>query len=71
MFSSSDSAMTCLMPSALQKAVASSSSRLGNEQDLAVTAMALSPSVSWATFSKKVESTPLENATATLPSSRR
>ena len=66
-----DSTMTCLMPSALQKAVASSSSRLGNEQDLAVTAMALSPSVSWATFSKKVESTPLENATATLPSSRR
>ena len=35
--------------------------------DVAVTAMARSPRVSWATLSKKVESTPAEKATATLP----
>ena len=44
---------------------------LGKEQLRAVTAIALSPSVSCATFNKNVESTPLEKATATLPSSRR
>ena len=50
----------------MQNAVASSNSRLGKEQLRAVTAIALSPSVSCATFNKNVESTPLEKATAIL-----
>ena len=45
---------------------ASLNSRLGKEQDSAVTAITRSPSTSWATRSKKVESTPPEKATATL-----
>src|SRR5438045_3172347 len=39
--------------------------------EIAVTARARSPSVSWATLMRNVESTPPENATITLPISRR
>src|SRR5689334_16327580 len=39
--------------------------------EIAVTASARSPSVSWATFIRHVESTPPEKATITLPISAR
>ena len=65
--SSSESQMTCRMPCALQNALASFSSLSGKEQERAVTAMALSPSASWAAKRRNVESTPPEKATATLP----
>lgn len=50
------------MPFSSQKAFASFSSRTGKEQELAVTATARFPNTSWATRSRKVESTPLEKA---------
>ena len=65
MESSSDSQIKCFIFSLLQKSIASFNSRFGKEHDCAVTAITLSLSISFATFSKKVESTPLENATAT------
>ena len=53
-----------------QNSFASFNSRFGNEQEDAVTAITFSlPSVSSAAFNRNVESTPLENATVTLPSS--
>lgn len=57
------------MPSFLQNAFASFNSLSGKEQDFAVTAIQFSPNVSCATFSKNVESTPPEKATAVLPNS--
>ena len=43
----------------------------GTKGGAAVTATARSPSTSWATFSRKLESTPPEKATAALPRERR
>ena len=72
MSNSSDAVITWRMPLSLQNACASFNSLSGKEQEDAVTAMTFSfPKVSTAAASKKVESTPLENATATLPKSRR
>ena len=70
MFNSSDTIVICLIPFALQKSVASFDSRAGKERELAVIAIAFWPSTSCATFNRKVESTPLEKAIATLPRER-
>ena len=56
----------CLMPSLLQKSLASLVSFSGKAAAFNVMAIALSPNTSCATFRRNVESTPLENATATL-----
>ena len=65
MSSSSDWHTICLILLFLQNSSASLNSLTGKEQEEAVTAITLSvPNVSTAAFSRKVESTPLENATA-------
>ena len=57
--------------SPLQKEMDSSSYLLGKELDFAVMARTCSPNASWATFSRNVESTPLEKATAREPNPAR